>query len=141
MTDESRESGPSHESGRPQESPPRRPGGRRGPLAVALRDERAGPGAPRILAKGQGKVAEQILEIAFARGIKVRTDASLAEVLAAIDVDSEIPVQALAAVAEILTHVYRANGAAPSPGEAERGAAAADPEAPDAGTPQGGEAP
>ena len=55
-------------------------------------------------------MAEQILQVAFDRGIKVREDADLAEMLSAIDIDSEIPVEAFAAVAEILTYVYRANG-------------------------------
>ena len=85
-------------------------------LAVALRDEAAG-GNPRVTASGRGALAEQILEIAFARGVKVREDAELAEILAAIEVDSEVPIEALAAVAEILSYVYRAN-AAPAP-EAE----------------------
>jgi flagellar biosynthesis protein len=66
--------------------------------------------APTVLASGRGSVAEQILAIAFAQGIKVREDADLAEILAAVDVDSEIPLEALAAVAEILSYVYRANG-------------------------------
>ncbi len=62
--------------------------GRR-PLAVALRE---GPArAPRVVAKGRGKLAEQILAIAFDRGVKVRSDADLAEILAAIEVDSEVP--------------------------------------------------
>ena len=39
----------------------------------------------------------------------MREDADLAEVLTAIDVDSEIPIEAFAAVAEILSYVYRAN--------------------------------
>ena len=82
-------------------------------LAVALRDE-AAAGTPRVTASGRGALAEQILEIAFARGVKVREDAELAEILAAIEVDSEVPVEALAAVAEILSYVYRAN-AAPAP--------------------------
>ena len=82
-------------------------------LAVALQDAAAG-GNPRITAAGRGVLAEQILEIAFARGVKVREDAELAEILAAIEVDSEVPVEALAAVAEILSYVYRAN-AAPAP--------------------------
>ncbi len=79
-------------------------------LAVALREEAEG-GNPRVTAAGRGALAEQILEIAFARGVKVREDADLAEILAAIEVDSEVPVEALAAVAEILSHVYRANAA------------------------------
>jgi len=54
-------------------------------------------------------VAEQILAIAFAHDIKVREDADLVQILEAVDLDSEIPLEALAAVAEILSYVYRAN--------------------------------
>jgi flagellar biosynthesis protein len=80
--------------------------------AVALK---AAPGhdvsAPaRIIAKGDGTLADQILELAFANGVKVREDADLVEVLNAVDVDCDVPLHALAAVAEILTYVYRANG-------------------------------
>jgi flagellar biosynthesis protein len=65
--------------------------------------------APRVTASGKGAVAEQILEIAFAKGIPVREDPDLAEILATVDIDSEIPVDALSAVAEILSYLYRAN--------------------------------
>lgn len=65
--------------------------------------------APRIVAKGRGAVAEQILQLAFATGVKVREDANLAEILEAIEIDTEVPLHALAAVAEILNYVYRAN--------------------------------
>ncbi|WP_188595090.1 EscU/YscU/HrcU family type III secretion system export apparatus switch protein [Niveispirillum cyanobacteriorum] len=92
----------------PPESPPPTPARRQ--VAVALRHERGDPSLPRIVASGHGAVAEQILELAFAHGVKVRTDADLAEILAAVDVESEIPIEAIAAVAEILAHVYRANG-------------------------------
>lgn len=78
------------------------------PVAVALQDQASG--LPRIVAAGHGAVAEQILTLAFANGVKVRQDADLAQVLAAIDVDHEIPIEAIATVAEILAHVYRANG-------------------------------
>ena len=76
-------------------------------VAVALHRDVAS--APRVIAKGHGKLAEQILAIAFDRGVKVRTDADLAEILAAVEVDSEVPLAALAAVAEILSYVYRAS--------------------------------
>jgi flagellar biosynthesis protein len=82
-------------------------------VAVALEYDSGSEFAPKVLAGGRGKVAEQILQIAFDRGIKVREDADLAEMLSAIDIDSEIPVEAFAAVAEILTYVYRANGNMP----------------------------
>jgi flagellar biosynthesis protein len=80
-------------------------------LAVALA-EGALPGmAPTVVAGGRGRLAEQILQIAFANGIKVREDADLAQLLATIDMEEEIPVEAFAAVAEILIYLYRANGA------------------------------
>ena len=60
-----------------------------------------------------GRVAEQILEIAFASGVKVREDADLAELLSVVQLDSEIPADALVAVAEILAYIDRANGKLP----------------------------
>ena len=80
------------------------------PVAVALQYEPEKNNAPKVVAGGRGSIAEQILQIAFAQGIKVREDPDLAELLTAIDIDSEIPVEAFAAVAEILIYVYRANG-------------------------------
>lgn len=80
--------------------------------AVALEYERGKDSAPRITATGQGHVAEQILQIAFAHGVKVREDADLVEILSVLDIDSVIPVEAYAAVGEILSYVYRANSQA-----------------------------
>ena len=64
---------------------------------------------PKIIAAGYGKLAEQILEIAFKNGVKVREDKELAQILAAITLESEVPSEALVAVAEILAYVYKAN--------------------------------
>ena len=79
------------------------------PLAIAVERQGGAEQQPRITAKGEGALAEQILAIAFERGVKVRSDADLAEVLKAVEVDSEVPLAALAAVAEILSYVYRAS--------------------------------
>ena len=79
-------------------------------VAVALKHDPARADAPRVVAQGRGRAAEQILELAFAHGVKVRADADLAQVLALLDLDSPIPLEAFAAVAEILIYVYRANG-------------------------------
>ena len=83
--------------------------------AVALDHDPEGRFAPHIVAKGRGAVAEQILQIAFAHGIRVREDADLVELLSKVDVDSDIPLEAFAAVAEILAYIYRANGQMPPP--------------------------
>ena len=82
-------------------------------VAVALNQAQETDRAPKVVAAGRGTTAEQILEIAFAQGIKVREDADLAQLLSAVDEDSEIPLDAFAAVAEILVYLYRANGKAP----------------------------
>lgn len=90
--------------------------------AVALKkfgiDENA---IPKVVAAGYGKLAEEIIRLAFENGVKVREDRDLAQMLAAIELDSEIPSEALVAIAEILAYVYKANGTYQSMGETEPG--------------------
>lgn len=105
---------PAAETGRPLTHPqdptsPDAPRPRR-QVAVALKHDKDQPGLPRIVASGHGALAEKILSLAFETGVKVREDAELAEILAVLDVESEIPLEAISAVAEILAYVYRANG-------------------------------
>ncbi len=82
-------------------------------IAVAIKHDLEKDSIPTVTATGRGKLAEKILELAFQHGIKVREDPDLAEVLSALEVDWEIPLEVLAAVAEILSYVYRANGITP----------------------------
>lgn len=67
------------------------------------------PTPPKIVAKGEGAVAERILDIAFAEGVKVRQDKDLTELLDAFDVDSPVPLEALHAVSLVLERVYSEN--------------------------------
>jgi flagellar biosynthesis protein len=91
-------------------------------VAVALQYDPDQADAPRVTASGKGALAEQILNLAFANGVKVRTDPDLAQVLAAVEVDTVIPIEAFTAVAEILAYVYRANNrAVPVKSESEEG--------------------
>lgn len=76
-------------------------------VAAAISSQRD---MPQVLASGYGKVAEEILQLAFANGVKVREDADLAEILAALDLEENIPLEALEAVSQILARVYVANG-------------------------------
>lgn len=85
-------------------------------VAIALSHDIGSDQAPTVVAKGYGDVAEQILRLAFDNDVKVRTDPDLAQILEVVEVDCEIPVQAFAAVAEILTYVYRMNGTQAPPG-------------------------
>ncbi|MCH7887698.1 MAG: hypothetical protein IIA00_00285 [Proteobacteria bacterium] len=64
-------------------------------------------------------MAEQIIAIALDHGVKLREDADLAGVLAALDIDSPIPLGALSTVTGILSYVHRARGA---PDNCARGA-------------------
>ena len=79
--------------------------------AVALKkfgiDENA---IPKVVAAGYGKLAEEIVRLALENGVRVREDKDLAQILAMITLDSDIPSEALVAIAEILAYVYKANG-------------------------------
>jgi len=87
-------------------------------IAVALAHDPANDAVPQVVASGKGWVAEQILALAFANGVKVRQDADLVQILSAVDVESDIPPEAFSAVAEILAYVYKANATlTPSTGE------------------------
>ena len=77
--------------------------------AVALRYDPVREEAPRVVAKGRGEVAEQILEIARANGIAIREDPDLVALLESVELDIQIPLEAFVVVAEILAYVYRAN--------------------------------
>lgn len=79
------------------------------PVAVALEYDPDAKAAPRVVASGRGRLAERIIELAFANGVKVREDADLAEILTAVDIGEQIPMAAFAAVAEILFYIMRAN--------------------------------
>lgn len=81
-------------------------------VAVALEYKPGESRLPSVTASGYGYIAEKILDLAFASGVKVRQDADLAEILAAVDLNSEIPPEAFAAVAEILSYIYQLNAGA-----------------------------
>ena len=78
-------------------------------VAAALKYNSEDGGVPKVVASGSGFVAEKILDAAFESGVKVRQDADLAQMLAAVDIGSDIPVEAFAAVAEILSYIYQTN--------------------------------
>ena len=77
--------------------------------AVALGYDPAKHNAPTVLAKGQGQIAERIIQIALDEGIEIHQDADLIQILKAVDIDSEIPLEAFGAVAEIISYIYQAN--------------------------------
>lgn len=78
--------------------------------AVALGYDKDKHNAPTVLAKGQGPIAEKIIQIALDNNIEIHQDADLLQILKAVDINEEIPVEAFAAVAEIISYIYRQNG-------------------------------
>lgn len=82
--------------------------------AVALRYDPARDGAPRVVAKGKGPTAEQILKLARKNDVPVREDPTLVAVLSRLNVDQEIPPEVYRAVAAVLAFLYRVNGPAHS---------------------------
>ena len=77
--------------------------------AVALRYQNDQDAAPRVLAKGQGDIAERIIALARRHGIPLHEDHDLVTVLGILDLDVEVPATLYRALAEVLAHVYRAN--------------------------------
>ena len=78
-------------------------------LAIALAYERDKSQVPKVAAKGKGLMAEAIIKLAREHNIEVRQDSDLALLLSKLDIDMPIPLEAYAAVAEILAYVYKAN--------------------------------
>ncbi len=84
--------------------------------AVALQYDKKKSQAPIVTAKGQGKVAEKIIELAREHGVPVKNDPDLIEVLSSLDIDEQIPPEIYVAVAELLAFVYGMNKDRKGPG-------------------------
>lgn len=77
--------------------------------AVALRYERQKDEAPRVVASGQGLVAERMVELAREHGVAVQENAELAEALSSVELGTAIPEALYPVVAEVLVFVSRMN--------------------------------
>ena len=77
--------------------------------AAALSYDHANDHAPKVIAKGCGKIADKIVALANAYEIPLVADPNLVQMLEALDVDTEIPAELYKAVAEVLVFIYRLN--------------------------------
>lgn len=66
----------------------------------------AGEPAPKVLAKGRGLVAEEIIRRAREHGVFVHESKELVALLMQVDLDSHIPPALYRAVAELLAWLY-----------------------------------
>jgi flagellar biosynthesis protein len=79
--------------------------------AVALRYD--GKSAPRVTAKGEGGVAQKIIETAQAHGVPLQKNDELTALLSKVRVNEEIPRSLYQAVAQILVFLYHVNSKKP----------------------------
>jgi flagellar biosynthesis protein len=81
--------------------------------AVALRYNEDTDHAPKVLAKGQGDIAERIIALAKEHGVPLHEDHDLVKLLVVLDLNEEIPPALYKALAEVLAILYRANSRVP----------------------------
>lgn len=74
--------------------------------AVAL-SYGARDGAPRVVAKGSGLIAEEIIARARDAGVFVHESPEMVSLLMQVDLDDRIPPSLYVAVAELLAWIYR----------------------------------
>lgn len=75
--------------------------------AVAIRYDRETDNAPKVVAKGKGVVAEQIMAVAQSQAVPLYKNKALSNMLMAVELDREIPPELYKAVAEVLAYIYR----------------------------------
>ena len=85
------------------------------PIAVALRYEHGKDSAPQVTAKGQGAVAEAIVQKARQHGVPVEANAALAAALSRVELDQQIPRELYRAVAEVIGFVMRLSAPSATP--------------------------
>jgi len=80
-------------------------------IAIALQYD--GESAPTITAKGQGGLAQEIIELALANNIPLDNNPELVNVLSSIPLGDEIPEDLYIAVAEVIAFAYLLSGKIP----------------------------
>ncbi|WP_295056286.1 EscU/YscU/HrcU family type III secretion system export apparatus switch protein [Sulfuricurvum sp.] len=75
--------------------------------AVALRYDKDKENAPRVIAKGKGESAENIIKIAQLHNLPIHKDEDLIELLSKVEIDKEIPEKLYIAVVEVFSFIYK----------------------------------
>jgi flagellar biosynthesis protein len=74
--------------------------------AAALRYDTSKDKAPRVVAKGQGQSAKNIIKIAQLHNLPIKKDEDLIELLSKVELDKEVPEALYKAVAEVFSFIY-----------------------------------
>lgn len=83
-------------------------------LAVALKYA-PGDRAPKVVAKGRGLIADEIIARAKEHGVFVHESPELVTLLSQVDIDDHIPPALYVAVAELLAWLYQVEQKGVSP--------------------------
>ena len=75
--------------------------------AIALQYDNDKNSAPKVIAKGEGKTAQKIIQIAKENDVRLKKDEDLVELLSKVELDAEVPPQMYKAVAEIFSFLYK----------------------------------
>lgn len=79
--------------------------------AVALSYD--GHSAPKVVATGEGLIAEEIIAIAKANGVFIHQDPHLAQFLQLLELGEEIPKELYLLIAELIAFIYMLDGKFP----------------------------
>lgn len=74
--------------------------------AAALQYDITSNMAPKVIAKGKGDIAKNIIKIAEKNKLPIKKDEDLIELLTKIDIGQEVPENMYKAVAEIFSFIY-----------------------------------
>lgn len=77
--------------------------------AVALKYNTKQDAAPKVTAKGEGLIAERIIELAKENQVPIKEDPDLVQILSQVDINKEVPPSVYKVVAELLAFVYKLN--------------------------------
>ncbi|SFA74278.1 MULTISPECIES: EscU/YscU/HrcU family type III secretion system export apparatus switch protein [unclassified Bacillus (in: firmicutes)] len=80
---------------------------RREAVALGFQPERGD--APKVLARGKGLIADQIIDKAKENNVPIQEDPSLVGLLSELDINQSIPEELYQAVAEVFAFIYRSD--------------------------------
>lgn len=75
--------------------------------AAALHYTHGAGGAPTLVAKGEGFIAEKILATAEQYGVPIHHDPALVGALSRLELGEQIPAELFSAVATVIAFLYR----------------------------------
>ena len=81
------------------------------PIAVALKYDEVN--APKLNAKGEGDIANAIIDIAEAHGVPLYQNSDLVKLLSTLELGEEIPETLYLVIAEIIAFAFHLQGKMP----------------------------